>query len=70
MSTEYRAVVEGGGKNLYRIEEYGDTFYVYSVSVRIPINKKESVGKTDSLESALALIMADSGEDIREVEEI
>jgi hypothetical protein len=69
MSTEYRVVVEGGGKNLYRIEEFNDSFHVYSISVGV-IDRKKSIGKTDSLKSALVLIMADSGEDIKEIKEI
>jgi hypothetical protein len=69
MSTKYRVVVEGGGENLYGIEEYNGTFYVEKVNVGLLFNSRDSIGKTDSLDRALVLIKAHSGKGIKELNE-
>ena len=58
--SDKRVVVEGGGKNLFYVEESGDTFNVSQIDVGV-INYRNSIGKTDTLESALALIKANTG---------
>ena len=70
MSTDYRVVVEGGGSDLYKIGEVSDKYYVSQVSVGLFSNSNKSIGKANSLDTALALIKAHSGEDIKEITEI
>lgn len=70
MSAEWKVVVEGGGHNLYYVREYDDTYYVYQTFVHIPFNESDLIGKVDSLELAIVLIRAHSGEDIEKISEI
>lgn len=60
---KWKVVVKGGGRNLFQISEYDDVFYVYQITTEI-FTDKTQIGKTDSLEKALILIMAYSGKEI------
>jgi len=54
-----KVVVKGGGQNLYYVSESSGTFYVYKGSSQI--------GKTGTMEDALALIRNHSGKDIESI---
>lgn len=59
-------VVEGGGSNLYEIEENGGHFKAYHVRVNLLLpNSKHHVGSARSFEGALSLIRSHSGKDIK-----
>jgi hypothetical protein len=70
MSKEFKVVVEGGGRNLYKITEYNGTYHAYQVTVNLLSNSNDSIGKANSLDVALALIRSHSGEDIEKITEI
>ncbi|MDP2433145.1 MAG: hypothetical protein Q8O33_14120 [Pseudomonadota bacterium] len=67
MSNTRRVVVQGGGKNLYKISESGGWHYVYKVDVGFLADSAKNIGKTRSLEDALAIIRSHSGRDIQEI---
>lgn len=67
MSNDKRVVVKGGGKNLYKISEYGGQFHVYHVTVGFISNSNSSIGKTRSLPDALDIIKSHSGQEIDEI---
>lgn len=67
MSNDRRVVVKGGGANLYKISEYAGQLYVYHVSVGFLSNSNTSLGKTRSLQDALAIIKSHSGKEIAEI---
>ncbi|MBX7136288.1 MAG: hypothetical protein K1X67_26765 [Fimbriimonadaceae bacterium] len=67
MGNDKRVVVKGGGKNLYRISEYGGWFYVYHVDVGFLSSTKTEIGKARSQVDALDLIKSHSGREIQEV---
>lgn len=67
VSNDKRVVVGGGGKNLYKLSEYGGWFYVYHVDVGFISNSNTSIGKTRSLADAIDLIKSHSGKDIQEI---
>lgn len=62
-----RIIVQGGGKNLYRVETSGEFFNVYHISVGWITDDKEFIGKTKSLEDAISLIRSYSGREIKEI---
>jgi len=68
MSDDKRVVVRGGGKNLYKISEYGGWFYAYQVDVGFLSDSNNSIGKTRSLKDALELIRGHSGREIDSIE--
>jgi hypothetical protein len=70
MSKEYKVVVEGGGRNLYKITEYNGRYHAYQVTVNLLINDNDSIGKASSLEGALSLIKSHSGESIEKLTEV
>lgn len=67
MSQDRRVVVQGGGKNLYKISEYGGWFHTYKVDVGFLSNSNTSIGKARSLGDALEIIKSHSGKEIQEV---
>jgi hypothetical protein len=67
MSNTRRVVVQGGGKNLYKISESSGWHHVYKVDVGFLTDSSKSIGKTHSLEDALAIIRSHSGRDIQEI---
>lgn len=54
-----KVIVKGGGSNLYYVSESSGTIYVYKGSSQI--------GKTKTMEDALALIRNHSGKDIESI---
>ena len=70
MSTVYRVVVKGGGKNLYYIKEDDDTYCVYHHIVNVVWDDENLIGEDDSLEDAVERIKDHSGERIDEIEEM
>jgi hypothetical protein len=62
-----KVVVQGGGRNLYRISEYNGKYTAYKVDAGIFFNSTNKIGTTRSLEDALSLIRAHSGREIDEV---
>ena len=54
-----KVVVKGGGSNLYYVSEYSSIFYVYKNDTQI--------GKTKTMDDALALIKSYSGRDIESI---
>lgn len=67
MGKDRKVVVCGGGSNLYRISESDGWFYAYHIRVRFLGNAKDSLGRTRTLDDALALIRAHSGREIEEI---
>jgi hypothetical protein len=67
VATERKVVVKGGGRNLYKISEYGGWFHIYAVEVKLVFNDEQSIGKVSSLPDALDLIRAHSGREIEDV---
>jgi len=64
--TTTTVVVEGGGSNLYEINEDGGHFKAYHVCVNLLLpNSKKNVGSARSFEGALSLIRSHSGKDIK-----
>jgi len=55
-----KVVVKGGGSNLYYVSESSGTIYVYKGS-------NTQIGKTKTMEDALALIRNHSGKDIESI---
>lgn len=60
-------VVQGGGANLYEVSDYDGTFYAYKVDVGFISDTRRDIGKTRSLEDALALVRSHSGKQIKEI---
>ncbi len=60
-------VVQGGGEDLYEIDDSGGTYYTYKVKVGFISNSRQDIGKARSLEDALALIKSHSGREIKEI---
>ncbi|WP_456424564.1 hypothetical protein [Lutibacter sp.] len=60
-----RVVVQGGGENLYRISIYGDKHTVSQVDVGYFTNDINIIGETRSMEDALSIIKAHSGQSIK-----
>jgi hypothetical protein len=58
-----KIVVRGGGKNLYSVSESSGTIYVYKGSGW----GKSQIGKTRTMEDALALIKSHSGRGIESI---
>jgi len=58
-----KVVVKGGGSNLYYISENSGTFYVYKGGGW----SETEIGKTKTMEDALALIKSHSGRDVESI---
>ena len=54
-----KVIVKGGGRNLYYVSESSGTIYVY--------RGDNQIGKTKTMEDALALIRNHSGRDIESI---
>lgn len=65
--SERRVVVQGGGKNLYKIHECSGRYTAYYVDVRFLSNTNKNIGKARNLEDALTLIKVYSGKEIKEI---
>lgn len=59
-----RIIVKGGGHNLYYVSESSGTIYVYKGAVW---GSDTQIGKTRTMEDALALIKSYSGRDIESI---
>ena len=68
MGKKRRVVVEGGGADLYEIEESSGRYLATHVRVGILANRRESVGSASSLEDALSLIRSFSGRAIKRID--
>lgn len=68
MSRTIKVVVEGGGENLYEINESENRFAVYKIKVNLLFNSRKGIGTTGSLENALVLIRSHSGKNIKSVD--
>ncbi len=62
-----KVVVQGGGRNLYRVSEYNGKFTAYKVDVGFLSNSTSNIGTARTLDDALALIKSHSGREIKEV---
>ena len=62
-----KVVIQGGGKNLFKVTEYSGKFTIYQVDVGLLMNSHNKIGKTSSLEDALSIIRSFSGKEIKEV---
>ena len=62
-----KVVVKGGGKNLYKISEYGGKYTAYHVDVGFISNSNNNIGEARNLEDALSLIKAHSGKEIEKI---
>lgn len=61
-----KVVVQGGGKNLFKVSYSSGYFYVYKVDVGL-LDHLHDIGKTRSLEDALTLIRSYSGREIDKI---
>lgn len=61
-----KVVVQGGGKNLFKVSNSSGYFYVYKVDVGL-FDRLHDIGKTRSLEDALTLIRSYSGREIDKI---
>jgi len=69
MSRNIEVIVEGGGANLYEINESGGRFTAYKVTVHILVpNSKSNIGSARSLEDALSVIKSHSGKSIKSID--
>jgi translation elongation factor EF-Tu-like GTPase len=59
-----RVVVSGGGDNLYRISIYGDKHTISHVDVGPFTNDYNRIGEARSMDDALRIIKAHSGQSI------
>ncbi len=59
-----KVVVKGGGSNLYYVSESSGTIYVYKGG---GLGGDTQIGKTRTMEDALALIKSHSGQDIESI---
>ena len=62
-----RVVVTGGGKNLYRISIYNGKYTVSQVDVSPIFNDYNIIGEARSMEDALSIIKAHSGQSIKKI---
>ncbi|WDA42585.1 hypothetical protein [Erythrobacter sp. BLCC-B19] len=62
--TKTRVVVEGGGRNLYRVDEVGGVFKVYKDEVW---GSGELIGTSRSMNDALDRITGHSGRKIKSI---
>lgn len=62
-----RVVVQGGGKNLYRISIYGDKYTVSQVDVGYFTNDINIIGEARSMDDALSIIKSHSGHGIKKI---
>lgn len=58
-----KVIVKGGGNNLYRVSESSGTIYVYKAGSW----GDKQIGKTKTMEDALALIKSHSGREIESI---
>lgn len=66
--TTTTVVVEGGGANLYEINDAGGKFTAFKVSVNLlQSNSKNSIGSARSFEGALSLVRSHSGKEIKSI---
>jgi hypothetical protein len=65
--SDRRVVVQGGGKNLYKIHEYSGKYTAYCVDVGFLSNTNKNIGEARNLEDALTLIKVHSGKEIKEI---
>ena len=66
MDNDKRVVVNGGGKNLYIIQECDGWFNAYHITGVLSRSKKH-IGKARSQSDAIDLIKSHSGKDIEEI---
>jgi hypothetical protein len=59
-----RVVVSGGGENLYRISIYDNKYTVSQVDVGYITNDYNRIGEARSMDDALRIIKAHSGQSI------
>lgn len=62
-----RVVINGGGRNLFKVEQYSGYYYVYYMSIGFLFDDKDFIGKTRSFEDAISLIRSYSGKGIKEI---
>lgn len=68
MSNDRRIVVKGGGKDLYKVSEYGGWFHAFHVDVGFFSDTNLSIGKAKSLLDAISLIKSHSGREIASID--
>lgn len=62
-----KVVVQGGGKNLFKVGISSGYFYVYKVDVGPLGDRLISIGETRNLEDALSIIRSYSGREIEKI---
>lgn len=62
-----KVIVQGGGENLYRVNDSNGTFYVQKVSIGLISNNYRDIGRTNNLDDALSIIKSHSGKQIKEI---
>lgn len=68
MSTT-KVVVEGGGSNLYEVQQDGGHYKAFHVRVNLLLpNSRDNVGSARSFEGALSLIRSHSGKEIKRID--
>jgi hypothetical protein len=62
-----KVVVQGSGKNLFKISEYSGKFTIYQVDVGLLANSHNIIWKASSLEDARSIMRSYSSREIKEV---
>lgn len=62
-----KVVVQGGGKNLFKVSYSSGYFYVYKVDVGLLTDHLHDIGKSRNLEDALSIIRSYSGREIDKI---
>ncbi len=60
-------VVQGGGKNLYRVNESNGKYTAYRVDVGIISNSYSKIGEAHNLDDALTLINNHAGRPVEKI---
>jgi len=68
VASDKKVVVQGSGKNLYKVSEYNGWFHAYQIDVGFFSNSNNSIGKTRSFKDAIDLIKSHSGKEIESIE--
>lgn len=66
--SDRKVVVQGGGKNLYKISDYSGKFSVYKIDVGLIFDDSRKIGSARSLDDALSIIRSHSGKQIERID--
>lgn len=67
---KWEAVIEGGGANLYQIQESRGVFEAIKVDVGLILNSHNAIGRGASLNDAIALIERHGGRKLKSIRQL